>query len=459
MTRIVHNARGEHKEEYSHSFRQWELLSSLSATLADKYGVSASDQLHRLTHRARFENAFHYDPYIRTGALPGDVHLSQVAMYNQASQYLQFDSEEDNNITISSDDIAKAISRCSLIHLSYLVVANGANNYSALVDMALQSNDLDDLKETETKITWRVKRHEFSFVDGDNNPRFGRSATRSITREWAALPHLELLLCQFKGEVNLEKPSCDIHLLEGLSDNDNKATNSLIKILARVISKGATHSIMSPKTRICVTKTPLESIAAYLLCNIAMVQQHQTVLDPFAGSCATLLAAALNEPSVRTVGIEIAPDKLISRSDIREDFKTRGLTEPIALLEGDVFDVETRDKAKEAIGTDEGFDVIITDPPYGIREATLSGGVGQDSKTVLNDLVDTIIEDRKRGRPLLKAAGGKLVVFQPCPRGLDIQDLLPSPERLCLAGLQLQEKREQKLRDGLSRWVVSFIST
>ena len=95
-------------------------------------------------------------------------------MYNQASQYLQFDSEEDNNITISSDDIAKAISRCSLIHLSHLVVANGAN-YSALVDMALQSNDLDDLKETETKITWRVKRHEFSFVDGDNNPRFGRS--------------------------------------------------------------------------------------------------------------------------------------------------------------------------------------------------------------------------------------------------------------------------------------------
>ena len=124
-----------------------------------------------------------------------------------------------------------------------------------------------------------------------------------------------------------------------------------------------------------------------------------------------------------------------------------------------MFDLETREQSKRAIGTDKGFDVIVTDPPYGIREATLSGGVGQDSKTVLSDLVDTIIEDRKRGRPLLKAAGGKLVVFQPCPRGLDIQDLLPSPERLCLAGLQLQEKREQKLRDGLSRWVVSFIST
>jgi tRNA G10 N-methylase Trm11 len=200
--------------------------------------------------------------------------------------------------------------------------------------------------------------------------------------------------------------------------------------------------------------TPLCSIAAYLLCNIALIQENQTILDPFAGSAATLLAAALISPSVRTVGIEIASDGFISRSNIRKDFKSRGVAEPIALLQGDIMDPSTRDNAREAIGN-RAFDVIITDPPYGRREAMSGVGVGND-KSALNELIDAIGHDRCRGKSLLRP-GGRLVAFLPCPKDSNVLDLLPSQERLSYAGLKLLEKREQKLNDS-SRRMVSLLS-
>jgi len=458
-TRYLIHWRGEHKEQYSHSFRRWEWLSALSATVAEKCGLRASDLLKSFRDCSIFTNAFSYDPYQRNDQLPSSVTLSQVEMYNQALQYVHFtnngvDSGLSNGIT--PEILARAAERCSLINAAYLVLADGSS-YPELVDRSLQSISFNDMIKNETTATWRVRRHEFSFADDDNNPRFGKNTTRSVPKERAALPHLKEVLVQFGGKVDLKKPECDIYLFEGLSDNilgANTQRNNLFKILARRLTEGATHSIMAPKTRICITKTPLCSIAAYILANVAMVQEHQTILDPFAGSAATLLAASLISPTVRTVGIEIAKDESISKSNIREDFISRGVAEPVALLEGDVMDHITRDKARAAIGT--AFDVIITDPPYGRREALSGVGVGNDNCEALNDLIDVIGQDRKRGRPLLRP-GGQLVAFLPCPKGSNIMDLLPSRERLAFACLELKEKRKQKLNDS-SRWVLSFVS-
>jgi tRNA G10 N-methylase Trm11 len=241
-------------------------------------------------------------------------------------------------------------------------------------------------------------------------------------------------------------------LLEGLSSTTE--TSSLFKILARKLVDGARHNTIAPKTRICITTTPLCSIAAYLMCNIALIQENLTILDPFAGSAATLLAATLISPSVRTVGIEIESDESISRSNIRRDFSSRGLAEPVALLHGDIMDPSTRDNAREAIGN-RAFDVIITDPPYGRREAMSGVGV-RNEKFALNDLIDAIGHDRCSGNSLLRP-GGRLVAFLPCPKDSNVLNLLPSQERLSYAGLELLEKREQKLNDS-SRWMVSFIS-
>ncbi|KAL7530072.1 hypothetical protein ACHAXR_005899 [Thalassiosira sp. AJA248-18] len=453
--------RGEHKQQYSNSFRQWEFLSALSAVIADKGYVDKGGLLGSLRERAKFVNAFHYDPYKRNRKLPSSLNLGHVEMYNQALQVFTIDSSDSgigcNGVTL--EDIARATERCSLIHTSYEVVADGAS-YPDLLHGSIKSDALKDMILNGTETTWRFRRHEYTFVD-ENNPRFGKSTTQSMTKERAALLRLKPLLVQFRGRVNLKTPDCDIYLLEGLSDKRGHISmpepNGLFKILARRIKDGAKHSIMGPNKRICTTNTPLCSIAAYLLCNIALMQEHDTVLDPFAGSAATLLAASLIT-NARTVGIDVAPDKYISRSNIREDFMSRGVAAPVALLEGNVMDHTTRDKAREAIGGN-AFDVIVTDPPYGRREAMMSGkGEEYDYTAVLNDLIDVIGYDRRRGRPLLKPVGGQLTAFLPCPRGRDIQDLLPSRERLASGGLRLQEKREQKLSHGFSRWVLSFAS-
>ncbi len=49
------------------------------------------------------------------------------------------------------------------------------------------------------------------------------------------------------------------------------------------------------------------------------------------------------------------------------------------------------------------------------------------------------------------------VAIIPCPKDSNVLDLLPSEQLLSYAGLELLEKREQKLNDS-SRWVVSFLS-
>jgi hypothetical protein len=425
-----------------------EFLSALTATASESHrGLGASDVTTKLKDRAIFTNAFSYDPYKRIDGqfLPPTVSLRQVEMYNNALQYLDI-----LDASLSTESIKRATERCSLIHSTYIVLAD-ASSFSILLDRSLQSKTFNDMIQSDgSGATWRFRRHESSFVVDDDNPRFGKRGTRSLPKERAALARLEPLLAQLGGRVDLKNPECDIFLLEGLSSMTETST----KILSRRLSDGAHHNIIAPKTRICITRTPLCSIAAYLLCNIALIQENQTILDPFAGSAATLLAATLISPSVRTVGIEIASDEFISRSRIREDFSSRGAAEPVALLQGDIMNHSTRDNARAAIG-DMAFDVIITDPPYGRREAMSGAGVGYD-KLALNDLIDAIGHDRCSGKPLLRP-GGRLVAFLPCPKDSDVLDLLPSRERLSSAGLELLDKREQKLNDS-SRWIVSFLS-
>jgi hypothetical protein len=81
-----------------------------------------------------------------------------------------------------------------------------------------------------------------------------------------------------------------------------------------------------------------------------------------------------------------------------------------------------------------------------------------DGLSALATLINSIKSDRDAGKPLLKQ-GGRLVAFQPCRHDQDILQLIPSPTELKLAGLELQDKREQRLNDGLSRWVLSFLAT
>lgn len=123
------------------------------------------------------------------------------------------------------------------------------------------------------------------------------------------------LVRTFRGRMDLADPTCGIYILEGLRSlrrdvtsneygNADAGKDFVIRgvggeavgeenmLLARVVARGPKTSVYAPKTRICVTRTPLCPIASFALCNVARLRQGATVLDPFAGSCATLLAAS-----------------------------------------------------------------------------------------------------------------------------------------------------------------------
>jgi tRNA G10 N-methylase Trm11 len=154
-------------------------------------------------------------------------------------------------------------------------------------------------------------------------------------------------------------------------------------------------------------------------------------------------------PRSRKVGIEIAHNGLVNRVDVLHDFESRNLPPPLALVKGDSTSASVRDEARQYIDGD-AFDIIVSDPPYGIRE---SGNYNEQDP--ISELCDSIALDREAGKPLLRK-GGKLVVFVPCTEEERIEDCLPTDAKLERAGLEILDMKEQPLNDKLSRWLVSF---
>mmetsp|Transcript_57929 Transcript_57929/g.141544 ORF Transcript_57929/g.141544 Transcript_57929/m.141544 type:complete len:461 (+) Transcript_57929:53-1435(+) len=297
--------------------------------------------------------------------------------------------------------------------------------------------------------------------------RYG-SRARSMKLERDGLKALRPLLEKFGGQVDLKNPQMKIYLMDGLVPLNDAATTSndpqrqrvvgggmmgggmgtkkippqkkkkKATLLVRQIARGPRTSIISPASRICVTTTPLEEIAAFCLVNVAQVQPYQRILDPYSGSCTTFLAAAMivehqqqqqqlennsnkkkkmqqtddddddtaatidtQRPLLEMVGIEVANEWYVNRTNIMKDFESRGFarTRPTKLIQGDCTSLQIRHEALDALlqekhnGNDNNatpetgdrpplsFDVIITDPPYGIREKVESSASSSSSTT------------------------------------------------------------------------------
>jgi Putative RNA methylase family UPF0020 len=428
-SKLLIHWRGEGVEGYSLQFRHVEFCGALAAVLGSGL-LWLSDQV-------SFQNALNY-----TGTeLKSDL---KVTGYNQAMQYLSVPEE----IPVSA--CIQAAQRCSLIHALYRIVAESSGVYDDLSEIAVENGYFDDMKPggPNAEHTWCVRvRHYGTNADAAKERRYGARA-RSLTMERQALKELTPVLQTFGGKVDLQQPDCKIYVFDGLYSGEDS-----VKVLARRLVSGARVlvSSLNPNTRICITNTPLCPVASFTMCNVARIRSHTTILDPYGGSCATLLAAAMIDPSCRTVGIEIAHNGMVCRDDIRKDFASRNLIEPAALICGDSSDARIRAQARAAIGN-APFDCIVTDPPYGIREST-----GSIESRPIDELLKMLMYDRNAGTPLLRK-GGRLVVFLPHQKEVEaFTDIMPTVELIGAAGLHCELTREQPLNDILSRWLVSFV--
>ena len=413
--------RGESAAGYSFQFRHQELSNSIAAA----FGLGDAPTL-------RYNGMLKYD---------GERELSERELKGIEGA-MEFISNADGS-PISTEWLIQATERSSLIRECYEVVAK-ADTYDELARLALESGALDDfLSGGENQdATWRLRLRQYgSTSTNDKGRRYGKNARSPIRAEKQAIQAMTDLFIRFKGQVDLINPDCSLYAFQGTKEGKT--------VLARTIAKGPKISRIAPRTRICITNTPLESIAAYCLCNFAWVSDGQTVLDTYAGSCATLLAAASVAPNCSTVGIEIALKKFVKKEDIIEDFASRNLKVPNAIIRGDSMDRDIRDRARKAIGNIP-FDCIVTDPPYGVREKA-----GDDSLPPLVQLFEAIVEDRDAGAPLIKV-GGRLTAFVPVTPGQSVTDGLPGKDLVDRAGMELTDTIEQPLNNQLARWLVAY---
>lgn len=427
---IIIHWRGEgNVEGYSMPFRQLELESAISAE-------SSSPILEPTMEHLTYSDALKYD-YADRDTFPE----KQRILYETALQYMTGSSLG----VVSTRALCEAARRCSLVRAVYGIVAE-SETYGTLALKAVENGSLTDMMTggVNANSTWCVRLRQFGAEWGDaaSSVRYGRAKKSPLRLERGAISKMEQLLVQFGGRVQLQDPECKLFIFEGLVGKQ--------KILARTLAVGPKTSAIAPVTRICATNTPLCPIAAFSMCNIAQIRNGHTVLDPFAGSCATLLAAATLAPGCKTVGIELASDDVVNRDDILRDFSTRDLAPPVALIEGDSNCSEVRERARAAVGG-HAFDVIIADPPYGIRERRNAGEAAP-----LVALVSTIAEDEQAGTPLL-TKGGRLVAFVPNMEGEDLSASMPDDALLSKARLKMASLTEQPLNDVLSRWLVCYI--
>jgi len=369
-----------------------------------------------------------------------EMSVDQTALFEGAMQYIN--TIPGQNLPLSL--FVQAVERCSLVREAYEVVAEG-ETYEELGQIAISNGSFEDMMRggENEKSTWCIRLRKLGDATEENKERkFGKSIRSSLSTERHAASCMAPLLLKFGGAVQLKDPDCKLVIIEGLNRRN--------KILARVIAKGPKTSVFAPTTRICITNTPLCPIASFSMCNIAQIRDDQKVLDPYAGSCATLLSAAKLAPFCKTVGIEISPK--INVEDVLKDFTVRSLPLPAAIVNGDCTDAAVRDRARAAVGG-TAFDAIITDPPYGVRERT-----GPDIDPPLFQFIAAMTSDRNEGKPLLKK-GGRFVTFVPHTPGEEVMSVLPSKEKLERAGLELIDAVEQPLNDVLCRWLVTFECT
>ncbi len=493
---------GEGTKGYSLQFRHLEYTNAYNATTTQR----KKQQKFVSNHDLSKSYIFHFNDASPTVDELDDSYgaMQYIDMFCEQEKGDDDDDDDDDDgklveyhnrvhHPIDKYNLIQASQRCSLIRYVYEIVGVG-ETYADLAKSAVEHGALDDMMNTPkttnstntTPSTWSLRLREYG-DESDKNKRYGTRKRSSMSKEREALKSMSsILFSKFEGSVNLSNPDCPLHILEGLNfdlvedqegENEpdhNQSSERSVKnktkcnVLVRGIAAGMKTSTIAPNSRICITRTPLCPIAAFLLCNIARIKDNDYVLDPFAGSCTTLLASTMMAKNVKTVGVEIAPNDVINREKIRKDFESRGLDLPNSLIEGDITDAKIRDEARDAINGDiveettsiEGkrmFDAIVADPPYGIREkmnGSHTNSLDEDISSPLVRFIECMAEDRLNGKPLLRK-GGRLVAFVPTFEEEDVNDGLPQSNLLKRAGLEFVGKTEQPMSH-LSRWMVVY---
>ncbi|XP_012141923.2 tRNA (guanine(10)-N(2))-methyltransferase TRMT11 isoform X1 [Megachile rotundata] len=181
-----------------------------------------------------------------------------------------------------------------------------------------------------------------------------------------------------EGPVRLNNPDTTLCYVEFYGLNPNDIPEKPYELFfGRWITSGQRDLIrkLSLKTRKFIGNTSMDPQLSLIMANQAQVQKGDIVLDPFVGTGSLLVAAS--HFGGYTLGTDIDFLMLHGRTrPTRITQKIREEDESIAAnmsqygIRSYYLDVVVSDFSYALWRTDMRIDAIITDPPYGIREAT-----------------------------------------------------------------------------------------
>ncbi|XP_069463607.1 tRNA (guanine(10)-N2)-methyltransferase homolog isoform X2 [Ambystoma mexicanum] len=280
----------------------------------------------------------------------------------------------------------------------------------------------------------------------------------------------DLAFLPFKGKVNLRNADHIFCLLEDYGlDPNNIPQQPLDVFFGRWIADGQRDLInsYSVKKRHFIGNTSMDACLAFIMANHARVKDHDIVYDPFVGTGGLLIPSAHFGAYVCGMDIDYNTVHGIGKAS-RKNQKWRGPDENIRAnlrqygLEKYYLDVFVSDASKSIWRKGMQFDAIITDPPYGIREATRKTGSQKEIlKTeacmdnhipvssnyhlsdIFSDLLNFSAEYLKRG--------GRLVYWLPVYRPEYTEEVIP--RHPCL---KLISNCEQMLSSHTSRRLIAM---
>lgn len=163
--------------------------------------------------------------------------------------------------------------------------------------------------------------------------------------------------------------------------------------------------------------TTMDSELAFLMCKLCQVRKHSFVIDPFVGTGGLLIPAAHMGAVTMGMDIDVRVIKFGKKDaagrpvNVWTNFKDYGLDPPVGLIRADL------DRNPFKGGLRDTFDVILADPPYGVR----AGG----RKSLASP--ETLIRNRSTHIP----------GTSPYPLGDCLADLLDWAARLLVPGGRL----------------------
>ncbi|XP_053237820.1 tRNA (guanine(10)-N2)-methyltransferase homolog isoform X1 [Podarcis raffonei] len=308
----------------------------------------------------------------------------------------------------------------------------------------------------QSNLSYKIKVHTFN---------------KTLTQEEKIQKIDSLEFLPFEGKVNLKKPDHIFWLLEDYGmDPNNIPEQPLDLYFGRWIADGQRDLIesYSVKRRHFIGNTSMDACLAFLMANHGRVKPNDVVFDPFVGTGGLLIASAHFGAYVCGTDIDYNTVHGLGKAS-RKNQKWRGPDENIRAnlrqygLEKHYLDVLVSDASKAIWRKGVKFDAVITDPPYGIREATRRTGSQKEMAKMAergaenhisissNYHLSDILFDLLKFAAEYLVLGGRLVYWLPVYKPEYTEEIIP--RHPCL---KLISNCEQTLSSHTSRHLITM---